>query len=1079
MVQSLRRSKSFRILFNSPELVEEQRSGFHHFLKHGIAEELSKISFLEVKRQNVDIEVFLDANSFQLIAPDDNSRDCVIKMKTYACKLYVQIRIVWKKKSGDILMQTEPEWVLLAHLPMMTKRGHFVINGSPRVIVHQVVRAPGVYFQKFGKVKKDERNKARFYGDIIPRKGVWVRLQISKTGQVEIKLKKSTKVQAEMVERCLAVIEKQELSKGLTLSRSESVAPQNAFGSKYGLLDANQPELTSIRAPKVTSTLFRQLNFRLLSEAEHAKVSEAKMRVAELSKQHQVDQSLSWIYKAFGLLLSCFADFAAPSAGSDRTFENFATLRNSNEARVRACLPERTFGKQARSSKVWERRILKLAYSARGYTPKLSPVCHAQPLAEQEGSITRARRTFAKRKFEIELPWLDPSGPSKSSTSLNVAPGTRSSDAQSVLALRANKIKEGASAKAQATRKLACSEKLSKQPNKFNQNYCSRSQFMAITGISKPFLELGALRNRAITSSSRSDQKMLQSNTLGCYATKASTKSGLPERNSGSFQRGLRESLLDYQSKATDGKCYDSGVHGLQSRTFVVRARTTNVEKVNGLENGVATTNYATTIRQSRARKDFSERFTKAELKGDDRTFTNVYDNLYRVPEMKELEDKMYPKGSSIPIDTEFKRDFSYKHIFATFKTPWRYSLGTVGRHKLNKKFGLDLYDNQLTSKDLQAARNWLYRLRDGKEIIDDIDHFQNRRVRQSGELIQNQFENGVTRLRKLVRRKLRTPTFESLPFGLPRSLSRSESVSERSESSQKILPSTSFYRSPVEFCRKAVVRPSAERRFVFDETCKTGALETAGFVKLTRAVKASFSPSERSELLLRRAQPSTTRALRKVKFEEEGANHLNSSSSRVWPPAYSNSSIAGVRARQSELSSGVEPRQPEVRFSETPRQSEVYPKGVLSEAFINPYSAKFSEPIKKSSFFSRANLWKIRESLCFYTRDKVQQIPQWQLRINSRRTPFHYFIPRLLLTDCRGILSQAWAQNLTDLKFNGGDRAVSRLFATKKRLWTSPSFDSVQSTRTILEKHERFSILCTIEAQREQRCTDSWLCFC
>ena len=97
MVQSLRRSKSFRILFNSPELVEEQRSGFHHFLKHGITEELSKISFLEVKRQNVDIEVFLDASTFQLIAPDDNSRNCIIKMKTYACKLYVQVRIVWKK----------------------------------------------------------------------------------------------------------------------------------------------------------------------------------------------------------------------------------------------------------------------------------------------------------------------------------------------------------------------------------------------------------------------------------------------------------------------------------------------------------------------------------------------------------------------------------------------------------------------------------------------------------------------------------------------------------------------------------------------------------------------------------------------------------------------------------------------------------------------------------------------------------------------------------------------------------------------------------------------------------------------
>ena len=92
MVQSLRRSQSFRILFNSPELVEEQRSGFHHFLKHGIAEELSKISFLEVKKQNVDIEVFLEASTFQLIAPDDNSRNCIIKMKSHVVWLFLVLQ---------------------------------------------------------------------------------------------------------------------------------------------------------------------------------------------------------------------------------------------------------------------------------------------------------------------------------------------------------------------------------------------------------------------------------------------------------------------------------------------------------------------------------------------------------------------------------------------------------------------------------------------------------------------------------------------------------------------------------------------------------------------------------------------------------------------------------------------------------------------------------------------------------------------------------------------------------------------------------------------------------------------------
>nr|WDY12852.1 RNA polymerase beta subunit [Chloroidium sp. KL-2023a] len=135
-----------------------------------------------------------------------------------------------------------------------------------------------------------------------------------------------------------------------------------------------------------------------------------------------------------------------------------------------------------------------------------------------------------------------------------------------------------------------------------------------------------------------------------------------------------------------------------------------------------------------------------------------------------------------------------------------------------------------------------------------------------------------------------------------------------------------------------------------------------------------------------------------------------------------------------------------------------------VNEDFSGPSLANFSFPIKKSSLFSRANLWKIRESLCFYTRDKGKRIPLWELQINSRQTPFRYFIPRLLLTERHGLLSKAWARNRTHLKSNAGNHAVGQLFPTKGGLWTSPSLDYREPTRTILEKHEIFSILCTTE---------------
>ena len=212
MVQSLPQSDSFRILFNSPELSEVQRSGFHFFLKKGIAEELSKISCIQVKNAHFLVEIHIDAQNFQLVTPETNYRDCILKLKSYTCKLYVQAKIFFKDKiSGELVYQTQPEWVLLADLPIMTKRGHFVINGSPRVVVHQVGRAPGIYFKKIVKPKKDVNNKTRFYCDIIPRKGVWVRLQISKKGEIDLKLKKSKKIRAEMVQKCLEILEKEEL----------------------------------------------------------------------------------------------------------------------------------------------------------------------------------------------------------------------------------------------------------------------------------------------------------------------------------------------------------------------------------------------------------------------------------------------------------------------------------------------------------------------------------------------------------------------------------------------------------------------------------------------------------------------------------------------------------------------------------------------------------------------------------------------------------------------------------------------------------------------------------------------------
>lgn len=72
----------------------------------------------------------------------------------------------------------------------MTKRGHFILNGSPRVIVNQMVRSPGIYYQEVF-----DKNKVRtYYADLISHRGAWLRLETDKKRKVWARMKKTPKV---------------------------------------------------------------------------------------------------------------------------------------------------------------------------------------------------------------------------------------------------------------------------------------------------------------------------------------------------------------------------------------------------------------------------------------------------------------------------------------------------------------------------------------------------------------------------------------------------------------------------------------------------------------------------------------------------------------------------------------------------------------------------------------------------------------------------------------------------------------------------------------------------------------------
>ena len=124
-----------------PDFVEIQRESFLNFLKEGILEEFSKRN--PITNISKTIEIFFYADYFCLTKPDYSIQQAIFFKKSYTSKLYIPVQYTDKKKKQIFL-----KWMLVAQLPLMTKRGHFIINGSPRVIINQMVRSPGIYYQE-------------------------------------------------------------------------------------------------------------------------------------------------------------------------------------------------------------------------------------------------------------------------------------------------------------------------------------------------------------------------------------------------------------------------------------------------------------------------------------------------------------------------------------------------------------------------------------------------------------------------------------------------------------------------------------------------------------------------------------------------------------------------------------------------------------------------------------------------------------------------------------------------------------------------------------------------------------------
>ena len=163
-----------------PNLIDIQRASFEWFLSEGLRETIDDISPIEDYTGTLAVEF----GEYEFGDPAHTISECREKDLTYQAPLSMTVRFV-NTETGEIREQR----VFMGDFPMMTENGTFIINGTERVIVTQLVRSPGAYL-----MEPKDATKQVFTANLMPSRGSWLELEIDKKGIVYARIDRKRKL---------------------------------------------------------------------------------------------------------------------------------------------------------------------------------------------------------------------------------------------------------------------------------------------------------------------------------------------------------------------------------------------------------------------------------------------------------------------------------------------------------------------------------------------------------------------------------------------------------------------------------------------------------------------------------------------------------------------------------------------------------------------------------------------------------------------------------------------------------------------------------------------------------------------
>ena len=182
-----------------PNLIEIQTDSYNWFIKEGLREVFEDSSPIKDYADNLILE-FIDYSLTD--APKYEQEECKERDVTYAAPLKVKVRLI-NKETGEVKEQE----VFMGDFPLMTEKGTFIYNGAERVVVTQLVRSPGPYYD----VTVDKSNNKLFSTTIIPNRGAWLEYETDSNEIISVRVDRTRKQPVTTLLRALGFGSDQEI----------------------------------------------------------------------------------------------------------------------------------------------------------------------------------------------------------------------------------------------------------------------------------------------------------------------------------------------------------------------------------------------------------------------------------------------------------------------------------------------------------------------------------------------------------------------------------------------------------------------------------------------------------------------------------------------------------------------------------------------------------------------------------------------------------------------------------------------------------------------------------------------------